>query len=648
MPRTSIHYLMALLTLTAVLSCARMGQPDGGWYDQLPPRILSTTPPESSINATSKRIIITFDEYIKIDNPQQNVVISPPQREEPTIKVQGRRLTVELKDTLRQNTTYTIDFADAIKDLNEGNPMGSYTYTFATGPSIDTLQVSGYVLDACTLEPVSGITVGLCHTDADSMIRVARTDNNGHFVIKGVAEEAYHIMALNDIDGDLRYSQQAEQVAFSHSAFTPSVTMAYRQDTVWTDSLHIKTIARTQYNRYLPDDIVLRAFTAAPTNRMLLRSERQDNEKFTLFFSAPDTIPPQIRGIGFGQEGLIVEPSEGNDTLTCWIADSMLIRQDTLGLELSYRSTDTLGMLTSQTDTIRIVARKPYAQKQKELEREYDKWQQQQRRKQQRGEPTEQLPPTAFIQPKYNTPSVIMPDEDPTIQLATPLLNINRQAIRLYMHRDTARQKVEHHLVPAADHTYRIQAQWQPGAMYSLEVDSAAITDIFNRVNHAYKAQIKVADEDEYGTLEVAISGSTEGNIIVQLTTENGTVLKQTHAVGQTAHFDYVRTGTYYLRAYNDENHNHKWDTGDYNKQRQPEAVYYNPRPVAARAKWDVKQTWNLTETPLFMQKPHRTAVTARQESKSTFQLNQQRASKMGIKEIPQKVTGNQAAATQP
>ncbi len=150
----------AMLLMLLVVSCARMGNPDGGWFDETPPKVVSASPEDRGTNVRSKRIFINFDEFVTISNPTQNVVISPPQIEAPEIKGQGKRISVELVDSLKPNTTYTIDFSNAISDNNEGNPLGNYTYSFSTGDHIDTLEVSGYVLQADNLEPVKGILVG--------------------------------------------------------------------------------------------------------------------------------------------------------------------------------------------------------------------------------------------------------------------------------------------------------------------------------------------------------------------------------------------------------------------------------------------------------------------------------------------------------
>ena len=178
---TFFHFIIA----TIIASCARMGQPDGGWYDDEPPRIIGSTPEDGATGVKEKKITIQFDEYIKVDNATEKVIVSPPQLEMPEIKVAGKKIVVELKDTLKPNTTYTIDFSDAISDNNEGNPLGNYTFTFSTGEQIDTFEVAGNVLDASNLEPVKGIQVGLYDDLSDTvfrkkpLLRVARTDGRG-------------------------------------------------------------------------------------------------------------------------------------------------------------------------------------------------------------------------------------------------------------------------------------------------------------------------------------------------------------------------------------------------------------------------------------------------------------------------------------
>ena len=284
-------HIYSLLALILFSACAKMGSPDGGWYDETPPKVIGASPADKATNVKTKNIKIYFDEFIKIEDAQNKVVVSPPQLEAAEIVGKGKYIDIKLLDSLKENTTYTIDFSDAISDNNEGNPLGNYTYSFSTGEVIDTMEVSGYVLESENLEPIKGILVGLYNNLSDTvfckepMLRVSRTDSRGHFVIKGIAPGSYRIYALQDADGDYVFNQKSEKIAFSHDIIVPSSRPDIRQDTTWVDSLHIKSIEQVPYTHFLPDDIVLRAFTETLTDRAFIKSERKEADHFTLYFT---------------------------------------------------------------------------------------------------------------------------------------------------------------------------------------------------------------------------------------------------------------------------------------------------------------------------------------------------------------------------
>ena len=365
----------------AMIGCARMGQPDGGWYDDDPPKVLSATPADQATNVNTKKITILFDEYIKLTDATNKVIVSPPQLEVPDIKAAGKKIVVELQDSLMANTTYTIDFSDAISDNNENNPMGSYTYSFSTGEKIDTFEVSGYVLDASNLEPIKGIMVGLYNDLADSafqtkpMLRVSRTDSRGHFVVKGVAPGTYRAYALQDADGDFRFTQKSEMIAFNQQTFEPGSKPDVRTDTVWRDSLHIDALIKVPYTHFLPDDITLLAFTHVLTDRFLIKTERVEANKFSMYFSYGHPDLPVIKGLNFdSNDAFVIETNEKQDTIHYWLRDTTLINQDTLRMEINYQISDSTGMLINQTDTIESLAKTPYAKRQKEKAKEIDQW----------------------------------------------------------------------------------------------------------------------------------------------------------------------------------------------------------------------------------------------------------------------------------
>ena len=624
-----------------VVGCARMGQPDGGWFDDDPPVVIGSNPVDQSTNVSAKKITIYFDEFIKLEDATNKVIVSPPQLEMPEIKATGKRIVVELQDTLKENITYTIDFSDAISDNNEGNPLGNYTFSFSTGDRIDTMEVAGYVLDASNLEPIKGILVGLYEDLADSafktkpMLRVSRSDSRGHFVIKGVAPGSYRTYALKDADGDFRFGQKSEMLAFNHEIYVPSSKPDVRIDTIWRDSLHIETFRQTPYTHFLPDDVTLLAFTHIQTERFLLKTERKDPEMFTMFFTYGHPDLPVIKGLNFNADSaFVIETREEQDTINYWLRDTTLVNQDTLRMELTYMMTDTLGNLVSQTDTLEVLSKIPYAKRQKELAKEIEKWQKEQERLKKREEPYDSIYPAMPLKPSVKAPQQIDPDKKIEIEMPTPLQRVDTTAIHLYSMIDSAwyEAPLTFRPIPHRLRFYEIQAEWRPGIEYSLEIDSAAFEDIYGHVSEAYKQGLKVKSLDEYSTLNIKLSGIADSlPLRVRLLNKSDAIVKDVLAKDGVAKFEYVNPDTYYLSALVDTNGNGVWDTGDYDADRQAEAVYYYPREIEIKERWDVTQQWNLTTVPRYKQKPLAITKQKADAEKKLRNRNLDRARELGI-----------------
>lgn len=638
-PYNNMQWLL-FAVLAMVCSCAKMGQPDGGWYDETPPAIVRTSPADQGVNIKAKKINIYFNEYIQVDNPTEKVVISPPQIEQAEIKPSGKKIEVELKDSLKPNTTYTIDFSDAISDNNENNPLGNYTFTFSTGDHIDTMQVAGYVLNAENLEPIKGILVGLYNNLSDTiftkepMLRVSRTDSRGHFVIKGVAPGDYRIYALQDADNNYYFNQKSEQLAFTHDIITPTFKPDIRQDTLWRDSLHIDSIARVPYTHFLPDDIVLRAFTEVQTDRYLIKSERNEPDHFTLFFSYGDSLLPQIRGLNFNEhDAFITELSEKRDTITYWLRDTMLVNQDTLRMELKYMATDTLGVLRLQTDTMDILSKQPYEKRMKQKQDKYEEWKKKQERAKKRDKPYETEMPAELLEPKYNAASEPDPDQNITIEMPAPLAKVDTSCVHLYSKYDTLWYRSPFVLRPkeGVNRTYELLGEWRPGIEYSLEIDTMAFTDIYGKTTAPFKQGFKVKTEDSYATLMFDITGMADTTVVVQLLNTSDAMVKETSTTNGRAEFYYIKPGTYYARMYVDSNKNGKWDTGDYAADRQAETTYYYPEKIECKEKWDLTLTWNPMSRSLDRQKPLEITKQKPEKEKTIKRRNQERASKLGI-----------------
>ncbi|MBR1839931.1 MAG: Ig-like domain-containing protein [Prevotella sp.] len=620
-----------------------MGHPDGGWYDEKPPYVVSAMPKENATNVSSKKIVINFNEFIKLESASEKVMISPPQHEQPEIKATGKNIYVELQDSLLPNTTYTVDFSDAIIDNNESNPMGNYTYTFSTGDAIDTLQVSGYVLEASNLEPVKGILVGL-YTEGDSaMCRVARTDSRGHFVIRGIAPGSYTVGAVMDADGDYRFTQRSEKMAFSHDIIVPTSKPDTRQDTLWLDKDHIKDINVTGYTHFLPDDIVLRAFDHQATDRYFLKSERKDERFFTLYFTAPvkkdGDLMPALRGLNFNEKNaFVLEPSAKCDTITYWLRDTALVNQDTLRLEMTTYITDTIGVQRLTTDTLEILAKTPYAKRMKNLQKEREEWEKDLAKRLRRAKPDEVIDtvmPRKTLDVRYASTQQMKPNGAVSITFPTPIERFDSTAVHLYEEMDTLhRESVPFVMTPIVNRRCELFTDWKIGASYTLEVDSLAFTDIYGTVSKQYKQTIQVGKLEDYGSLFVSVGTPVSAPVIVQLLNGQDDVVMEAQAEGGTADFYYITPGTYYLRAFIDSNGNGVWDTGDYFSDRQPEEVYYYPDPVECKAKWDITKTWNITAKPLYRQKPYVITKQKPEAEKTIKQRNAERARSLGI-ELP-------------
>lgn len=652
--------VFVIVIVNVVSSCAKMGNPDGGWYDETPPQVIGAEPEDKGINVNSRKIKIFFNEFIKIENATDNVIVSPPQLEQPEIKAAGKRILIELKDSLKSNTTYTIDFSDAISDNNEGNPLGNFTYSFSTGDRIDTLEVSGNVLEAENLEPVKGILVGL-HPVADSLktgssvldvdsvfrkqplLRVSRTDSRGHFVIKGIAPGAYRVFALQDMDGTYTFSQKSEKIAFNHEIFVPSFKPDVRQDTIWSDSLHIRSITPVHYTHFLPDDIMLRAFTELQTDRFFLKTERKQANRFDVFFSYGHAELPTIKGLNFNAEdAFVVEPSEKKDTILYWLRDTTLVNQDTLSVEMTYYATDSLGELQLKTDTLEILSKDPYAKRMKKLADEHKEWKKKQEKAAKKGMPVDSVMPVKHLDLKWNAPSELAPDQNISVTFTTPLALADTSKIRLYSKIDTLWYGAPYEFRPMknAHRTYELLGEWRPEVEYSLEVDSAAFTDIYGLTSNKLKQGFKVKSLDSFSSLIFTFEGMAGKNIIAYLLDKGGNTTKTATTTDGSVQFFYIKPGTYYLQMLVDHNGNGQWDTGNYDEDLQPEEVYYYPHAIECKEKWDVTLSWNPKSTPLLQQKPRVLIKQKDEKKKATIKnRNAERARQKGIEYI-QGVTG--------
>lgn len=639
----SLPLLLLLLTmaLSTLTRCANPGAgPDGGPYDETPPRLVSTSPRLGAVNSDARRITLTFNELIKIENATEKVIVSPPQINTPDVRVAGRNITVTLNDSLKPNTTYTIDFGDAIEDNNESNPFGDFAFYYATGDRIDTLEVSGHVLNAENLEPVKGMLVGLQRDTADSAFRkrpfdrVGHTDSYGHFTIRGVAPGRYRIYALQDMDGTFSFSQKSEAIAFTHRIVEPTCAPAVRYDTVWRDSLHIDSLREVHYTRFTPDDIVLLSFTEAGQPRHLLKTERNQPNLLSFFFTAPSDSAPVIRGLNFNaDEALLMEYSAHNDTINCWVRQHDVMAIDTLGLTLRYEETDdSTNLPHMRTDTLWLTPRKTYSALRKEQEKAMQDWAEERDKALRRNRPFVQAPPRDWLNVRFMASSRMAPTSNPMITLDEPLLSLDTTKIHLLLGPDSVAEERRFKLIdfPHKLTQLMLMGEWRPGQQYQLRIDSAAMVSLSGRVNRPVRSRFTVADTETFGSIFFNLHGPGTDSALVQIFTDEKKIYRQARAERGMADFYYVAPGGYYARVIIDRNGNNRWDTGDYATGQQPEAVYYYPGVLQLRAGWDINQDWVINATPLIRQKPETIKKQKADPKKTVKNRNAERLRQLG------------------
>lgn len=332
-----IHHRRSFWILLAVLllaGCANQVAPTGGPRDVTPPRVVEAQPANHSVGFEGRRIEITFDEFVTLNNANQQVLFSPPLADKPDIKLSGKTVVIKLKEDLRPNTTYTIDFGEAVKDFHEGNQFKDYLYTFATGATLDSLSLSGVVLDAETRNPLENLLVGLY---ADTLTfrapdYLARTDKSGRFTVYGLPDAPFWVVALEDMNANRYYDQPNEKVGFIDTLVRP------------TDSV----------------SLTLSAFIEEDTTQMLLEGKLVEEGLLRFVFRRPADgvdfhadLPAEAPADSLAFQWVPVW-SPNRDTLCCWFTPNRIdslrvaVRYDTLininnSYSLQFRETRSRG-----------------------------------------------------------------------------------------------------------------------------------------------------------------------------------------------------------------------------------------------------------------------------------------------------------------
>ncbi len=591
-----------------VAACANMGRPEGGPRDELPPVYVRSNPAMGQLNVKGNKITVEFDENIALDDAMNKIVVSPAQRTTPAISSNAKRVTVELRDTLLPNTTYTIDFADAVKDLNEGNVLDGLALDFATGDTIDTLRISGMVFEAQTLEPAQGMLVGVYSNLEDSAIhtlpmdRITKTNQLGQFTIRNLKEGTYRIFALNDVNRDYHWDR-SEDVAFYDVTISPTATPTTVTDTLVRENGQRDSLVTRDATRYLPDDVLLTWFNEGYSSQYLKDYKRPERNKITFQFGTKADTLPIIRLLNTHRAGdeistwSMLDASPTLDTLTYWIADTSLVALDSITLEASYMRTDTNDCLSWTTDTLRFNIRSVKKKEEKKKKKKDD-------------EEEDSIPKIPHMDLRVSSGSSQELNRGLVITGGTPIVSFDTTAVKLEMQVDTLWYPIEpprfHRLDSLKHMTYTDPYEWEEGTKYRLTVDSAAVHDIYGLDNEPLTHEFTTKKSDDYSTVSFTITGLDGRPAIVEVLNTSDKPAGYAPVEGNIATIAYLPPGTYYARLYIDANGDGKWTTGSLSDSipRQPEETYYYPKKLTLKKNWTIEQSWDINELPVDQQKP--------------------------------------------
>ncbi len=601
----------AIALALLVYACANRGYPEGGPKDTTPPVVVGEVPVSYTKNFDKKRVDIFFSEFVQLKEVSEKFVFSPPLKKNPKVSLRGKYVQVSIPDTLRPNTTYSMDFADAIVDNNEGNPLGYYRYVFSTGDIIDTLEVSGNVVNAESYEPMMNILVGLYEDQADSVPLlqlpdyIARTDSAGFFRLTNLRQAHYRVMAIDDKNKDKKYAPEVEMFGYLDSTVFPIVMPMVRTDTFriieqisGRDTITRDSIVTTEYLGYGPGNLYIRMFQEKLTQLYLVDSDRKDREKLDFIFSIPaenefqarlwDTLATEP----LPEDWYFKEQTVGKDTITLWIKDSTVYKRDTLNVILSYLRSDSTGQHTLYADTVHYSFKEKKDNESKGKKKKED-----------------DHPKIEFLQIKSNVSGELDLKARLCLEFDRPVDKSGLQHLRLSEKVDTLYQPVDFKVNEDERkvRTVYVDAPWKAGGEYLLEIDSASVYDIYGHFNDKISKNFKVRTEEYYGKVMLTVKGVT-GNTILQLyksdtgKPENGkrkySIVREKEIKGDgVVEFELLPEGKYKFRAILDTNGNGVWDTGLYLKHQQPEEIVYLPAEIAVKQNFDIEQEFDLQGT---------------------------------------------------
>ena len=579
---------LSLFYLIFYSSCANIGSPSGGLKDSIPPVVLKTIPDLRSTNYKGSDVRFTFDEFITPTEIREKLVISPPMKKKPVVKMKGKTLIIEFAEALRKDATYSLDFKDAVADNNEKNPIEDMRFSFSTGASYDSLRIAGFVKNALNQEPVDKALVLLHRIKEytafiDSLPDyIGTSDKEGFFLIDNVAPGEYRLYALTDADNSLTYNSNSELIAFADSLMVPSAKYEAKSDTIVKGA---DTLVVVGHVNYLPEPQYLMMFEEMKFDQFLDSYKRNQANKCDFYFaeSLSDSFRVNLLKPAPTKEWSFIESNLKRDSITVWLTDTLISKNDTLQFELKYQVLDSLNQLVIKRDTIEMIYAAPKATKIKKKKNEVA------------------ITPTISFATNINAAAHDIYQRI-QIEAPEPLASFNTTKIRLYSLIDTVKTLIPIEIKKDTNsiRKYYIDYHWKENSNYLFQIDSASAYNIYGYPSNKIDQKFRTQKEDFYGKIFLTISGLS-GPAIVQLLANNKEerILQKIQILEDgRIEFPYLKPEKYIIRIILDSNKNGKWDTGFLAEDLQPEEVVYFPKVIKVRSNFEYKESWNIDYKP--------------------------------------------------
>ncbi len=585
----------ALLPVSIILlfGCAQQVAPTGGPKDETPPKILSETPVNLSTDFDSKQIVISFDEFIQLKSPAEQVVISPPMMKSPSYQLKQKSLVVKFEQELSPNTTYTINFGKAIADNNEANVLENYTYVFSTGSHLDSMQVKGKLVDAITGEPEKDALVMLYKNDSDSLPidtipdYFTRSLQDGSFLIKHVGNQPYKIFALKDENANYKFDSREEKIGFLDSLilpYAPPITVA--PDTTASDLTAVVVIDSVATDTVIAlkkmvgpttPSYEMKMFLETDTSQFLKKSYCDYFGKLVFVYNRPvENLNIQMKGGYYKKEWMLKDYSSTGDTITIWTTDEV---PDTLRLLLDAGKAemDTVELtMKERTDELEVSGGSSGKGAMKKRKEKF------------------------ALTGKFNPPQGRSPKPETLLSLVWnhPVTGMDLSRIKLY--EDSVRVKYDINSTDPALRKFDITYAWKKGKNYRLLVLDSAFTDLYQLWNDTLETSFVGIDKEAFGELSLKITEAPKTQVVVELLNSANVVLDRKSITDKgVVLFGRLDPGKYHVQVVRDLNGNGMWDSGRYSQKRQPEPIKIIQKDSEVRANWNMELEWNPNESEL-------------------------------------------------